>query len=460
MWLRKINSSSGGVLVMTLVFVVMFLVIFISLSGMVSRSYHETVLQAQDELAFQVAEAGLNYARWRLAHDPDNFASEVRTVTDQHAGDLGTYELTFEAPVAGSTVVSITSVGTTAGQPTRQFTVKARYGQPSLARFSSVTNGDVWYGGPISGAVHANGGIRMDGESDSLMTSAQENYACQPLHGCSSPFETKPGIWGSGSKQELWEFPVTAIDYAAITLNLLEMKTAAQGSSTAYGSSGAFGYQVEFFDDNTYTISRVTSLDTNVWSWTAETDWQYTSHDVGTLELIENKSVPSDGVIYAEDMVWVKGDVRDRVTVAAGVFPSTPSTDVDIILNGNISYGSVHDGTRAFAAVAQRHIQIPWSGAPDSMSLDGAYVAQTGSFHRRYYPDCCGAEAHRLKVLLTRYGMVASDGVPVTAWVDAGAVISGFQQGQSSYDSNFIYAPPPYFPSSGTYEFISWQEEQ
>lgn len=460
---RRGKNSSGGVLVMTLVFVMMFLVIFISLAGMVSRSYHETVLQAHDELAFQIAEAGLNYARWRLAHDPDNFGAEVHTITDQFAGDLGDYSLTFEAPVVGSSVVMITSVGTTVGQPERQFTVKARYGQPSLARFASITNGDVWYGGPISGAVHANGGIRMDGSSDSLMTSAQLTYACQPMHGCSSPFETKPGIWGSGTLQALWDFQVNSVNYAAITLDLAEMETEAVATNTYYGPSGggSFGYQIEFIDDNTFSVSEVTSLGPNVWSWTSDTGWLYASHDVGNLQFIENKSVPSNGVIYVEDMVWVKGDIRDRVTVAAGDNDSNPPIEVDIILNGNISYGGVHDGTRSFGAIAERHIQIPWSGAPDSMSLDGAFIAQNGSFMRRHYPDCCGSEAHRLKTLMTRFGMIASNGVPVTAWVDEnGVVVSGFQQGQSSYDPELLYGPPPYFPSSGTYEFISWQEQQ
>jgi len=464
MWPRKVKNNSGGVLVMTLVFVMMFLVIFIGLSGMVSRSYHETVLQAHDELAFQIAEAGLNYARWRLAHDSDNFASEVRTVTDQFAGDLGDYSLTFTTPVPGSSVVNITSTGTTAGQPTRQFTVEARYGQPSLARFASVTNGDVWYGGQISGAVHANGGIRMDGQSDSLMTSAQETYACQPIHGCNNPFEMKPGIWGGGTKQELWQFPAASVNYAGITFDLLEMATAAQGTNTYYGPSdaGEFGYQVEFMDDNTYSISKVTALGPSIWSWLSDTGWQYTSHDVGTVQLIENKSVPSNGVIYVEDTVWVKGDIRDRVTLAAGDYNSNPPKDVDVILNGNISYDGIHDGTRVFSAVAKRHILIPWSGAPDTMILDGAFIAQTGSFHRRYYPQGAmwGAEEHRLKTSMSRFGMIASNDVPGTAWLNNGNVVSGFEQGQSSYDPNLLYGPPPYFPSSGTYEFISWEEQQ
>ena len=62
---------------------------------------------------------------------------------------------------------------------------------------------------------------------------------------------------------------------------------------------------------------------------------------------------------------------------------------------------------------------------------------------------------------MVRYGMIASNGIPGTAWVNgSGTVISGFQSGQASYDPNFLYAPPPFFPVDGDYEFISWEEEQ
>jgi hypothetical protein len=107
------------------------------------------------------------------------------------------------------------------------------------------------------------------------------------------------------------------------------------------------------------------------------------------------------------------------------------------------------------AAVAQRHILIPWSGAPNNMVLEGAYVAQKGSFHRRYYPS----NPNRLKASLTRYGMIASSGVPATAWISGGSVVSGFQTGSATYDSNMLYQPPPYFPASGQYEFISWEQD-
>lgn len=448
---------------MTLVFVTMFAVIFGSLAGLVSRTYHESVLQAQDETAFQIAESGLNYARWRLAHDSDNFTTEGRTVTDQFAGTLGSFQVTFVPPPAGGTVTTITAVGRTAQQPSRQVTLVARYGKSSLAEYAAITNNDAWYGGTINGAVHANGGVRMDGTSDSLITSAKETYPCQPYHGCTSPYQTKPGVWGAGQEQELWEFPVPPIDYNALTADLLAMKEAAIAANTYYGPSGKFGYQIVFNSNNTYTISKVKKKGPAVWSAMYEPDWQWKneSHDVDETQSAHTENVPANGVIFVEDMLWVRGDIRDRVTVAAGVFPEAPATNVDIILNGSITYGGVVDGSRAFAAVAQRHVLIPWSGAADIMRLDGAFVAQKGSFHRRYYPNCCGTQTHALKTSLTRYGMVASNAVPGTAWVDgSGVVISGFRGGTAAYDPNFRYAPPPYFPTSGQYEFISWEEQQ
>ena len=422
MWYYKLMSfKRGGVLVMTLVFVTMFLVIFVGLVGVVSRTYHQAVIQSHDELAFQIAEAGLDYGRWRLAHSSEDFTAETREVSDQFAGLLGTYDVTFE-PQTSSSVVFISSVGRTESLPAREVTLKARYGMPSLAKYATLTNGDVWYGGEIHGAVHANGGIRMDGQSDSTVASARETYICQPHHGCN--YEEKPGVWGEGEIKELWEFPVPPVDYNALTLDLLDMKSLAEAAGTYLGPSGVFGYHLVFKADNTYDLYRVTKKGPKVWSWFSETGWQRTSYDIGQETLLDVLPVPSNGVIYVEDTLWVEGDIRDRITVAAGRFPDKPATNVDVILNGNISYGGVRDGTRVFGAIAQRHVLIPYSAAPDNLQLEGAFIAQKGRFGRHYYE----VEPHRLKTSMTRYGMIASNLAPATAWVDGnGQVTSGYR---------------------------------
>lgn len=441
---------------MTLVFVSMFLVIFTSLTGIGTKSYHQASLQVQDELAFQIAESGLNYARWRLAHDDDNYTQETRQVSDQFAGVLGSYDLTFETPVAGSAMVLITSVGHSAAQPTRPVTLEARYGKPSLARYAYITNSDVWYASQIQGVVHANGGIRMDGQSNSLVQSAQATYMCQPYHGC-NPAQSRPGVWGTGSDQSLWQVSAEPVDYVGLTLDLNTMKTTAVAANTYYGPSGAFGYHVVFNANNTYSIYRVTAKLPTVSScdYDANGVWQCGnfSHDILSQVLIETRPVPDGGVLFTEDTMWVNGDIRGRITVAAGVFPDTPSTNVDMIINGSISYGGVTDGSRVFGAIAQRHMLIPWAGAADNLTLQGAFIAQKGKFGRRHYTT----QPHRYKNSIATYGMIASNQVPGTTWSSGGTVISGYQNKTQTYDPNLLYLPPPFFPTTGQYQFISWE---
>lgn len=447
------KERAGSILIMTLVFVSMFLVIFMSLAGYVNRSYHETVLQSHDELAFQIAESGLNYGRWRLAHDPNDLQPETRAVTDQFAGELGSYTLTFEQPIAGSALVLIRSIGTTDGQAQRPATLEARYGVPSLARYASIVNSDVWYGGTLKGAVHANGGIRMDGSSDSLVTSARETYVCQAIHGCSN--QTKPGVWGTGQLQSLWEFPVPAVDYTALTQDLLTIKTKAQELGTYFGLSGAYGYHLVFNPNDTYSLYRVTQKRAPLSSYDAETGWETSSYDIQSEVHLQTSPVPSGGVLYLEDTVWVEGEIRNRVTVASGRFPDNPATNTDIIINGSLTYGGIKDGTRSLGMIAQRHILIPYYGAADYLELNGAFIAQKGKYGRRYY----NSGSFRLRERLTLYGMVASNKTPGTAWVNgSGQVISGYQEGISSYDPHLLYGPPPFFPTTGQYEFISWEQ--
>lgn len=432
----------------------MLTAMFVALSGTTNLQYRQGGLAAQDETAFQIAESGLNFARWRLAHDPTNLTPVSRDLADQLRGTLGTYTLTFTAPVPGSTVVTITSTGHTVNAPTRDVTLEARYGAPSLARYASLTNDDVWYKSTISGAVHSNGGIRMDGISDSSMTSAKATYVCQTYHGCSN--ETKPGVWGTGNNSALWQFPVTSVDYSGLTVDLLSMKAAAQAAGTYFGPSGAYGYHLVLNSTNTYSLYRVTAKTPARSSYASDTGWQTLSHDIATQTLLSSGAVPANGILYVEDTLWINGDVRSRITVAAGRFPDTPSTNADIIINGNISYGGVRDGSRVLGAVAQGHVLIPYSAAPNNLQLDGAYVAQHGRFGRRYYTS----GSFNIRASITRYGMIASNMVPATAWSSGSTVVSGYQTSSSSYDPNLLYGPPPFFPTSGEYQFLSWTQKE
>ncbi|MEK7500224.1 MAG: hypothetical protein AAB649_06530, partial [Patescibacteria group bacterium] len=291
------HKQLGGILIITIIFVMMLTVMFISLSGMTNALYRRGGLAAQDETAFQIAESGLNFARWRLAHDPTNYDPVTRTVSDQLEGVLGSYEVSFVAPPFGSTVVGLTSVGYTAGASLREITINASYGKPSFAKYSSLTNDDVWYTAAISGAVHSNGGIRMDGVSDSSMSSARATYSCQVLHGC-GPTE-KPGIWGIGSDSSFWQYPVPAVDYGGLTSDLLSTKDAAIAAGTYFGPSGAYGYRLEFLNNHNYRVSTVTAKTAPVSSYAYDTGCQNRSDDIGSTSILApaSRTVPVIGLL-------------------------------------------------------------------------------------------------------------------------------------------------------------------
>jgi len=66
------KKEKGSVLVLVLVFCAVSMIIAVSLIEIMSL-LHKAALKKQNlERAFQVAEAGINYYQWRLAHTPDN----------------------------------------------------------------------------------------------------------------------------------------------------------------------------------------------------------------------------------------------------------------------------------------------------------------------------------------------------------------------------------------------------
>ncbi len=219
---------------------------------------------SQRQLAFDralhIAEAGVNYYRWHLAHDPDDFTpeSEEYDYLDPQGSSIAKYSLDVTPPSDGSSVVTIRSTGWSNDYPSIQRTVRAQYGIPSLAEYAFLSNASTWYGSGtvIHGAIHSNNGIRMDGTNYSIVSSAQEEYMCGSETGCSPP-DNKPGVWGSGGDQGLWQFPVPAIDFDTISFDFANMKEDAQNSGLYLDPSNKEGYHIIFLDDGSFQVYRV-----------------------------------------------------------------------------------------------------------------------------------------------------------------------------------------------------------
>ena len=99
---------------------------------------------AAREEAFHIAETGVNYYQWHLAHFPADFKDGTGAagpyVHDYIDKDtqvtVGRFSLTITAPSVGSTVVTIQSTGWTLANPKETRTITTKYGVPSLAKYA------------------------------------------------------------------------------------------------------------------------------------------------------------------------------------------------------------------------------------------------------------------------------------------------------------------------------------
>lgn len=469
--MNKNKNIFGSVTPLILIIATSFIMIIYGLLFVLGIQMESANRQTASEKALSIAEAGVNYYRWHLAHDPEDFKDGttnngpyVHEYKDPQGTTIGSYSLTITPPQNGSTIVTIESTGWTGEYPHVKRTIKAQYGIPSLAEFSFVSNASAWYGAGsiVNGKVHSNNGIRMDGTNTSTVSSAQDTYQCGTETGCLPP-TSKPGVWGSGGDSSLWQYPVPIIDFDSIAVDFDSMRTAAQNSGLYLDNSNASGYHLIFSSDGTVTVKKILST-TNIRGYSVpgqglgqfgQGGCRDTNQQISSETFVGTYNVSDVPIIFAEDDLWVEGTVKGRITVAAVRFPITSSNAVIWIPN-NITY-TAYDGSDILGLVAQNNIYFA-KDIPDYFQVDAILIAQKGNIMRHDYYEGCGGTTNAVRQRLTINGSLIS--YYKSYWNFGSAPDSGFRERVINFDYNSLYNPPPYFPTSGEYEFISWSEEK
>ena len=198
----------GFMMLLALVFGAIFLTVLGALSSYTLTQNRLQNLSTGRVKALAIAEAGLEYYRWYLAHNPGDLTNGT--------GVPGPYEFPYEDPeggVAGKISLAITQAGycgqdgsidiVSTGRPNdasgARATIRARYAQPTVAFYSTIVNDSVWAGPDrvIRGPYHSNGGVRMDGTTNAPVTSSLSSWSCTSEFGC-SPAQTVAGVFWSG----------------------------------------------------------------------------------------------------------------------------------------------------------------------------------------------------------------------------------------------------------------------
>lgn len=491
----SLNKKNGGyILVQVLAYATIGLLLVGGLTSWAGYNLKIARNVTLREKAFQVAEAGVEYYRWHLAHSAQDFYDgQVSTTTgpyihdyfDKDGNKVGRYELTITPPLIGSTVVKIVSRGFIIDDPAVSRSIEVRLAIPSLAKYAIVANDTMRFGGgtEVFGPLHSNGGIRFDGLAHNVVTSALDKYDDPDHTDTNKEFGVHTHVNLSGSISESAQteempdhtmadrpdvfmsgrqFPVPVVDFNVLTVNLSEIKTKAVASGLYFSKSNASGYHIVLKTDDTFDLYKVNTLANtpNGCSKTNNTSgqegWGTWAIKSGGESKIGNYSFPANGLVFIEDNVWVDGQISTaRLTIASGRFPATVGKYTSITVNNDLLYTN-YDGRDVVALIAQGNINAGLMSA-DDLEIDGALIAQNGRVGRYSYTGNCDNFADQNKIKL--YGMMATNLRYGFTYNSGPNFSNGYRVREINYDGNLLYGPPPSFPlTSDQYSVISWRE--
>lgn len=472
--------KKGQILISLLIFSFIAISLITGLATWGSINIKASQQAQRSELALQIAEAGVEYYRWHLAHASQDFQDGTghagpyaHPFSDKTGQTIGQFTLDITPPPVGSTVVSITSTGTIPIDNTLKRKIKVKLAIPSLAKYAVLANDDIRFdqGTEVSGPIHANGGIHFDGLAHNIVTSAKASYT-DPDHSGGAEFGVHTHINPADplppaavpARSDVFEagrqFPLPVVDFAGITADLAQIKTNAQAQGKYFAPSGALGYHIILKTDNTFDLYKVTALENAPNGCSdKQSDWgTWSIKPKNGEQFLASYPFPANGLIFTEDNLWVEGQINNaRLTLASAKFPDNSATRTSITVNNDLLYTN-YNGSDVLALIAQNNVNVGLK-SKDVQRIDGALIAQNGRVGNYYYNNNCGKEY--LRTALTLYGMIGTNHRYGFAWTcdDKHCSESGYSTRTIIYDANLLYGPPPSFPlTSSQYTTLSWEE--
>ena len=468
------KNQQGYFLATILVFATVIIILTTSLIYISINQKKYFQANREKASARQIAEAGINYYLWHLAHDNEDYADGTGDACDPTCGPythdyknssgeiIGTYSLEITPPETGENYATVVATGQLTASAEKKI-IEARLGIPSFARYSLLSTDDIWFGPDEDsyGPVHSNVGVRHQGEAfDGIVTASNETYYC--TSGSCGQQGWHPGVWCDDYPlcpllHSGYNFPVPPIDFNKITADLAQIKTDAQTNGLYFGASGSKGYHIVLNQTN-FQLYRVTdtkcAAQRTCYIYT-QADWMRVADDINAETLIGTYNFPANGLVFTEDNLWIQGTINNaQLTFAAARFPDTASTNASIIINNNLLYTN-YDGTDKIGLIAQKFITLP-KISPNYLEINAAMVSQHGFVEWHNYPNTI---YQRIKV----YGAMATNGGLAWTWVAGGSegviVTSGYRETITEYDDYLTFGPPPSFPTTGAYTILYWEEK-
>ena len=495
MRMNSTPSLKGAILAFGLVIMTAILIVLMAVIGFIVTQTKYSLRVHAREQAFQIAESGIHFYRWYLAHQVEGrTAAQVATFwtsgnpygvatpyeveyKDPSGSPIGKYRLEVTPPITGSTIVVVKATGWAYRYPNDIRILVVRFRRPSWSENAVIANDFMRFGAgtEIYGKIQSNQGIRFDGFAHNVISSSVATFDdpdhvganefgvhthvnAPPAVGVNNTFRageapqtsipTRIDVFGAGRT-----FPVPTIDFSGVLGDLSLMKTAAQSSGTYYLPSGTnvAGRQIILKNNGTFDVCKINTITTG---------YSITKYDKtaggGTCATCSgtcspaNQVIPNNGVIFVEGNAWVEGTVNaKKVTIVAANLLGGAAPSIYILKD--ILYTNT-DGRDIIGIIGQKNIEIGWA-SNNVLHIDGALLAQQGRVGREHYLD--KALNPDVKATITINGAIATNLRYGFAWTDG----TGYTTRNIYYDNNLLYYPPPYFPTGTKYEMDLWEEK-
>lgn len=473
---RKGSAIAYGLIVMSVT-----AIILVSMLQYISSQIKFTSNRIEREKSFQIADAGIYFYRWYLAHQVSGkTAQQIKDFwqsgnpfgvgtpyeaeySDPESGPIGKYRIEVQAPDPASTIVIVKSTGWTYKSPGIKRVIQARFRRPSWSEYTVLADDNMRFGAGthIYGKIHSNYGIRFDGVAHNVVSSSLYSYddpdhsgglefgvhthvaptdPVNPVYPASPPVRTD--VFEAGRQTFL-----PSISFNGVLSDLNFMKSEAIAGNGKYFNDLGYGRRIILRNNGTYDICTVNGYDSS-----SKTITSYRRNSGGGTcgscsgLCLSNYPVVDNGVIFVEDNVWLEGTINNRrITVVAANLIGGPQADAYIGIN-NLLYTNF-DGKDIIGLIGQKDVSVV-RDSQNFLTIDAALLAQSGRVGRNYYSHSYDKDTITVNGSIAtklRYGFAYTDG-------------TGYENRILNFDNNLLYYPPPYFPTGTEYYIDLWDE--
>lgn len=474
-------KQKGSIITLALVFGGAFSLILASLTTYILIQYRSNQRIAAKEQAFHIAESGLEYYNWYLAHalegltaaEQIQFWADDETIgyptpyegdfKDQYGTIIGHFQLEITPPLTGSTDVIVKSTGWTNQFPALERILQVQRRKGGWGGYALLVNhrANLAEGTTINGRIHSNEDLRVDGVINNLATASGSTHP-DPDTG----EEVAPGVWTTQNPDDIflggWEDNVPVMDFNILTGKFSGMKELTEGTPFYLGPPVKIcdphpwfcrfeiwdpsGYIIELNDDSTIDIYKTTGLEIFGRSLPGYTGTSFR----GTYDWPENR------LIFSEATVWVKGEVGDnQITIGAanlsGADLPGPNNSADIVIQDDILYN--HANAKV-GLMAQDNVMINNNITGHDLEINAALIAKEGMVGREDFGNNLGDLVINGSIATNYLGELGKNQYCFFAW----CWIAGFESIEINYDEDLLYNSPPYFPGRENYSTNMWEE--